>query len=694
MFHISRHAHNPLPETVMKTHLRLLLAAFPACFLSLAAQADPYCYHDYSGTEWCFTVGADGGATIESAYPPNSGGSDPMSGYDPIYYYYYWDGTIPATVCNDDDWVTGEPTWYPVTAIGDSALNGLAYSSGSGDPSSTTSISIPATVKRIGDYAFSGFSNVSEIDLPEGLEYLGWDPFSGCNSLSYDWEYYDLRVLDGWVLGPWSGEMGYSYVESADMSAAKGIAAGAFSGCSSLQSVILPVNLKIIPHSAFYGTALTDIVIPASVTNIEAWAFSSCSSLTNITFVGNAPTVQLDPNTETPAESNPFYGVSQQCVVTVQQGTTGWGSVPGMWNGLPTQYASAPATYTVTWRDSDGTLIDENSSWVYGATPSHADPVKASDAQYDYSFLCWTPELEPVVSNVTYTAVWSNHLRYYTITWLNDNGSRINTTSVGFGSLPTHANATKAPTAFHTYTFAGWTPSPVAVSGPATYRATFTAVPKYAGSGTEVDPFIATSKADLAALVTATNPLYVQLAPGLSIDGPITVPASMELLSLDMNGGAIAGANGDPAIILQGNTAFSVKGSGTISAAYGVEAVRRPGSVAATSGVTITGLGGGGDAAPATFSADGETITSGIEPGANGKWTLTAFAELESGSVDGLDDAQIKVYAADTPAGLATAQPMASGVVVTDKAPAVKVDVNVTPPANADAQFFRVGFGE
>ena len=669
-------------------HLHSILVAAAIAAVS-AAQADPYCYHDYSGIEWYFTVDADGGATIESTYPP---GYDPMSGPDSMYYYYYWDGTIPSTVCNDDDWVLGDPpTQYPVTAIGESALSGLAYS-GSGDPSSVTSITIPATVKRIGDYAFSGFSNVTDIDLPEGLEYLGWDPFSGCNSLSYDWEYYDLRVLDGWVLGPWGWEFGYSYVESADMSAAKGIAAGAFSG-TTLRSAILPVNLKIIPHAAFHGTSLTDIVIPASVTNIEANAFSSCSSLTNITFVGNAPAVQLDPNAENPALSNPFYGVSQQCIVTVQQGTTGWGTVPGTWNGLPTQYATAPATYTVTWLDSDGTLIDENSSWVYGATPSHTDPVKASDAQYDYYFMYWTPELEPVVSNVTYTAVWSANLRYYTITWLNENGSRINTTSVGFGSVPTHADATKAPTAFHTYTFAGWTPSPVAVSGPATYRATFTAVPKYAGSGTEADPFIATSKADLAALVTVTNTLYVQLAPGLSIDGPITVPASMTLLSLDMNGGAIAGANGDPAIILQGNTTFSVKGSGTISAAYGVEAVRRPGSVAATSGVTITGLGGGGDAAPATFAADGESITSGIEQGANGKWTLTAFAELKSGSVAGLDDAQIKVYAADTPAGLATAQPMASGVVVTDKAPAVKVDVNVAPPANADAQFFRIGFG-
>ena len=73
---------------------------------------------------------------------------------------------------------------------------------------------------------------------------------------------------------------------------------------------------------------------------------------------------------------------------------------------------------------------------------------------------------------------------------------------------------------------------------------------------------------------------------------------------------------------------------------------------------------------------------------------LATFAEVASGSAEGLDDAQVKVYAANSLAGLASAQPMASGVVVTNKAPAVKVELEITPPANADAQFFRVGFGE
>ena len=62
----------------------------------------------------------------------------------------------------------------------------------------------------------------------------------------------------------------------------------------------------------------------------------------------------------------------------------------------------------------------------------------------------------------------------YTITWQNDDGSVIDTTTVEYGTVPTHADAAKAATAEYTYTFAGWTPEIVAVTGDATYKAAFT----------------------------------------------------------------------------------------------------------------------------------------------------------------------------------------------------------------------------
>ena len=63
----------------------------------------------------------------------------------------------------------------------------------------------------------------------------------------------------------------------------------------------------------------------------------------------------------------------------------------------------------------------------------------------------------------------------YTVTWLNDDDSLIDTTSVAYGETPTHADPSKEATAEYTYTFSGWTPAITAVTGEATYKATYTA---------------------------------------------------------------------------------------------------------------------------------------------------------------------------------------------------------------------------
>ena len=76
------------------------------------------------------------------------------------------------------------------------------------------------------------------------------------------------------------------------------------------------------------------------------------------------------------------------------------------------------------------------------------------------------------------------------------------------------------------------------------------------------------------------------------------------------------------------------------------------------------------------------------------KWTLTAFAELEDCTAEGLADPQVKVIRADSPEGLGAATPMANGVTVKEKKNAVKVELEVEAPVGASAQFFKVRFGE
>ena len=65
----------------------------------------------------------------------------------------------------------------------------------------------------------------------------------------------------------------------------------------------------------------------------------------------------------------------------------------------------------------------------------------------------------------------------YTVTWKNDNGTVIDTVEVEENIVPNHTDPTKTADEKYTYTFAGWTPEVVAVTGDATYTANFTAVP-------------------------------------------------------------------------------------------------------------------------------------------------------------------------------------------------------------------------
>ena len=137
------------------------------------------------------------------------------------------------------------------------------------------------------------------------------------------------------------------------------------------------------------------------------------------------------------------------------------------------QFSRTVNKYTVTWV-IDG--VEEPEEYEYGATPTHADPVKEADAQYTYTFTGWTPAITTVTGDATYKARFTATKRSYIITWQNDDGSLIETTTAEYGTIPTlSSNPSKESTAEFDYTFAGWEPEVVQVTGDATYTATYRA---------------------------------------------------------------------------------------------------------------------------------------------------------------------------------------------------------------------------
>ena len=114
----------------------------------------------------------------------------------------------------------------------------------------------------------------------------------------------------------------------------------------------------------------------------------------------------------------------------------------------------------------------------YGVVPTYdgETPSKEADAQYTYMFSGWDVTPVAVTGTVTYTATYSTTTNKYVVIFKNYDGTELQNTEVEYRTIPTYdgETPTKEADAQYTYTFSGWDVTPVAVTGSATYTATYT----------------------------------------------------------------------------------------------------------------------------------------------------------------------------------------------------------------------------
>lgn len=137
-------------------------------------------------------------------------------------------------------------------------------------------------------------------------------------------------------------------------------------------------------------------------------------------------------------------------------------------------YTATVNTYTVTWKNADGTVLETDTLVPYGNMPEYnrATPTQESTAQYDFTFAGWDTAVSEVTGDVVYTATYYQVARKYTITWVF--GSQTATTECEYGSTPTPPSDFAIGDSYTedgiTFTLVGWNVS--AVTGEATYKAT------------------------------------------------------------------------------------------------------------------------------------------------------------------------------------------------------------------------------
>ncbi len=159
----------------------------------------------------------------------------------------------------------------------------------------------------------------------------------------------------------------------------------------------------------------------------------------------------------------------------------GWDKEPTAVTGEATYTATYEKTvnkYLITFVNEDGTVL-QSIEVEYGKTPEYEgdDPTKEADAQYSYSFAGWDKEIVEVTGDATYTATYNQSVNKYVITFVDEDGTELQSSEVEYGKMPeyTGEEPTKDADEQYTYTFDGWDPELTEVTGTATYTAKYLA---------------------------------------------------------------------------------------------------------------------------------------------------------------------------------------------------------------------------
>lgn len=206
-------------------------------------------------------------------------------------------------------------------------------------PAIKGSINIPAGVKEIGDYAFSGCKNITEINIPDGVTRIGNEAMNGCEGLTgirlpetleeigynalagtkieklhipasvnklgngfCDQDYLKAITVD-------EGNKTYSSLDGLLFDSKKEtlirvpggmdgslklpdcvltLGPGSLAGCKAISDIKFNGSLKKIEASAIAScTSLTSLSIPDNVTEIGTYAFYNCKNLKEIKFPDN-----------------------------------------------------------------------------------------------------------------------------------------------------------------------------------------------------------------------------------------------------------------------------------------------------------------------------------------------------------------------------------------------------------------------
>ncbi len=242
--------------------LVLVLGAMPFTALADGASivAQGTCGDQGDNVTWVLTD--DGVLTISGTGAMADYTSKARPGYDA-----YYDQVISVVVSEG------------VTAIGNYAFCGR-----SAVYTSLTSVSFPSTLNKIGNFAFR-YTKLTSVSVPNAITEFGRSAFM------------NIDTMKSATVGAESIPSGaFSNCTSLETlvfeKGVKSIEENAFENCASLKELVFPEGFISVGNSVFsMCTALEKVSFPSSCTNIGMSCFWNCSSLKNVTLPAGLTTL-------------------------------------------------------------------------------------------------------------------------------------------------------------------------------------------------------------------------------------------------------------------------------------------------------------------------------------------------------------------------------------------------------------------
>lgn len=202
--------------------------------------------------------------TITSENTVEASGYYTSASYGPL--------TIPETV-------TYEGVQYTVTGIGVHAFK---------DKTMISDVTLPETIEYIGEEAFARCSSMHTVNLPNSIESIGASAFAGCTNL------YSPIVIPPLVTRIEEGAFLLCYkIPSIDIhDGVTYIGSQGLCYCKTLKEIYIPNSVTEICSYAFYGCqSLTNIHLPESLTMISDGLLQSCISLKHVNIPKTVTTI-------------------------------------------------------------------------------------------------------------------------------------------------------------------------------------------------------------------------------------------------------------------------------------------------------------------------------------------------------------------------------------------------------------------